>query len=111
MTDQTETSEAVSSEKSGGQFVFGDWRPIETHSTSDPSHFDAFTVMRENGVQVGDGVRRPDVRWSLTNQRFEDTRGQPVEVIDGGVAIFITHWMPLPPPPNSIPPSIEAKSE
>ncbi len=82
-------------------FEFGTWYPIETHSTSDPCHFDGFTIMRENGKQFGEGVRRPDIRWSLSNERFEDTRGQPVELIDGNTAIIVTHWMPKPPPPSA----------
>ena len=84
------------------KFKFGTWYPIETHPTTDPCYFDAFMVMRMNGGNAYDeGVRRADVRWSLTTQRFEDIKGNPVEMIDGDTVIFITHWMPHPPPPSN----------
>lgn len=77
-----------------------EWQPISTFPMF-AHYFDAFTVMREKGEQVGEGVRHADVRWSESNSRFEDSSGKPVEIIDErGWQIFITHWMPIPASPK-----------
>ncbi|MBK8467863.1 MAG: hypothetical protein IPL32_18785 [Chloracidobacterium sp.] len=90
-------------------FQHGTWYPI---SDLPPlfGYVDAFTVMRAYGAQDGPGVRMTDVRFSIAKNRFEDTRGQPVELIDDNCTIYITHFMLRPPPPSNGDRTDEAES-
>lgn len=73
-----------------------DWQPIETA----PKAIIRTDGMHDYGERIlawpcfGEVMR---VRWWQTNQG-----GQASNFIcDGGNAVRPTHWMPLPPPPNT----------
>lgn len=108
MSNKTETSEAVSSEKSGGQFVFGTWypmtdaprdRPILVFTNAGHVVKCAWTVIGDDAEGWGT-VSEDDLRPNSWTDGFCWASNEDEEPSDEPIA-----WTPY------VPPSIKAKSE
>lgn len=92
---QADTARSDSSEKFTRA---AEWLPISTCPLNS-AHFDAWQILKDKGGKAS-GVRVTDIRWSLSAQAFVNVRGEKVEYIYEDSALFLSHWMPLPAPPN-----------